>query len=61
MTISTDGRGGALDNIFVEPLWRNVKHEDLYRNGYATMGDLTVGLTRYLAFYNEEQPHELLN
>ena len=50
--ISMDGRGRALDNIFVERLWRNVKHEDVYLNGYATMGDLTVGLTRYFAFYN---------
>ena len=61
VAISMDGRGRALDNIFVERLWRNVKHEDVYLNGYATMGDLTVGLTRYFAFYNEERPHQSLN
>ena len=61
VAISMDGRGRALDNIFVERLWRNVKHEDVYLNGYATMGDLTVGLTRYIAFYNEERPHQSLN
>jgi putative transposase len=55
-----DGRGRALDNIFVERLWRNVKHEDVYLNGYATMGALTVGLTRYFAFYNDERPHQAL-
>jgi putative transposase len=60
IAISTDGRGRALDNIFVERLWRNVKHEDVYLNGYATMGALTVGLTRYFAFYNDERPHQAL-
>jgi putative transposase len=47
-----------LDNIFVERLWRNVKYEDVYLNGYATMGELHAGLTRYFAFYNEERPHQ---
>lgn len=61
VAISMDGRGRALDNIFVERLWRNVKHEDVYLNGYATMGDLTVGLTRHFTFYNEERPHQSLN
>jgi putative transposase len=61
VAISMDGRGRALDNIFVERLWRNVKHEDVYLNGYATIGDLTVGLTRYFVFYNEERPHQSLN
>lgn len=59
--ISMDGRGRALDNIFVERLWRNVKYEDVYLNGYATMGDLHAGLTRYFAFYNGERPHQALN
>lgn len=59
--ISMDGRGRALDNIFVERLWRNVKYEDVYLNGYTTMGDLHEGLTRYFAFYNGERPHQALN
>ena len=58
--ISMDGRGRALDNIFVERLWRNVKYEDVYLNGYATMGELHAGLTRYFAFYNGERPHQAL-
>lgn len=36
--ISIDGRGRAFDNIFVERLWRNVKYEDVYVKGYATVG-----------------------
>ena len=59
--ISMDGRGRALDNIFVERLWRNVKYEDVYLNGYATMGELHAGLTRYFAFYNGERPHQALS
>ena len=41
--------GRAYDNIFVERLWRSVKREDAYLNGYATMDDLLIGLTKYQA------------
>ncbi|MGH8112916.1 MAG: IS3 family transposase, partial [Rhodanobacteraceae bacterium] len=58
--ISMDGRGRALDNIFVERLWRNVKYEDVYLKGYATIAELTLGLTEYFAFYNGERPHQAL-
>ena len=58
--ISMDGRGRAFDNIFVERLWRSVKHEDVYLKGYASMGELMVGLSEYFAFYNGERPHQSL-
>jgi putative transposase len=60
VTINVDGRGRALDNIFVERLWRNVKYEDVYLKGYANMAELTVGLAQYFAFYNAERPHQAL-
>jgi putative transposase len=60
IVISMDGRGRAYDNIFVERLWRSVKYEDVYLNGYATMGELHIGLTKYFAFYNGERPHQAL-
>lgn len=60
VTISMDGRGRALDNIFVERLWRNVKYEDVYLKGYANMAELMVGLAQYFAFYNTERPHQSL-
>ena len=60
ITISMDGRGRALDNIFVERLWRSVKHEDVYLKGYATVAELTRGLAEYFAFYNDERPHQSL-
>jgi putative transposase len=58
IAISMDGRGRALDNIFVERLWRSVKHEDVYLKGYATLPELLLGLTEYFAFYNRERPHQ---
>jgi len=58
--ISMDGRGRALDNIFVERLWRTVKYEDIYLKDYATVPDLITGLTRYFTFYNQERFHQSL-
>lgn len=58
--ISMDGRGRALDNIFVERLWRNVKYEDVYLNKYENMQDLLMGLTNYFLFYNGERLHQSL-
>ncbi len=59
--ISMDGRGRALDNVFVERLWRSVKYEDLYLNSYETVPHLYRGLTDYFLFYNEERPHQGLD
>jgi putative transposase len=59
--ISMDGRGRALDNIFVERLWRSVKYEDVYLKGYAGVPELLLGLTDYFEFYNSERPHQSLD
>ena len=61
IVISMDGRGRALDNIFVERLWRSVKHEDVYLKGYALMSELLIGLTEYFVYYNKERPHQSLD
>jgi putative transposase len=60
IAISMDGRGRALDNIFVERLWRTVKYEDVYIKGYASLPELLLGLTEYFAFYNGERHHQSL-
>jgi putative transposase len=60
ISISMDGRGRALDNIYVERLWRNVKYEDIYLRGYETMSEVMLGLTRYFAYYNQQRPHQSL-
>ena len=61
ISISMDGRGRALDNIFVERLWRSVKHEDVYLKGYATLPEVQLGLTEYFLFYNRERTHQSLD
>lgn len=61
IAISMDGRGRALDNVFIERLWRSVKYEDIYLQGYETIPELILGLTRYFAFYNEERRHQSLD
>lgn len=61
ISISMDGRGRALDNVFVERLWRDVKHEDIYLKGYATVPEVQSGLTEYMVFRNSERTHQSLN
>lgn len=58
--MSMDGRGRALDNIFIERLWRSVKYEDIYLKDYETGEALLEGLRQYFRFYNEERPHQSL-
>ena len=60
VAVSMDGRGRALDNVFVERLWRTVKYEDIYIRGYEMVAELLRGLTRYFAFYNQERLHQSL-
>ena len=55
-----DGRGRALDNIFVEHLWRSVKYEDVYLKGYVGVTELLLGLTDYFVFYNTARFHQSL-
>ena len=50
--ISMDGKGRALDNVFVERLWRTVKYEHLYVMGYETVPDLERGLKEFFRYYN---------
>jgi putative transposase len=59
--ISMDGRGRALDNIFIERLWRSVKYEDIYLKNYMAVPALTSGLHDYFQFYNYERPHQSLD
>ncbi len=58
--ISMDGRGRALDNIFVERLWRSVKYEEVYLKDYRYVPDAMTGLGSYFEFYNGERLHQSL-
>ncbi len=59
--ISMDGRGRALDNVFIERLWRTVKYENIYLNPYPSVLELDLGLLNYFHFYNHERPHQSLD
>jgi len=58
--ISMDGRGRALDNIFVERLWRSVKYEEVYLKDYRNVVEARKGLGEYFEFYNRERLHQSL-
>jgi putative transposase len=58
--ISMDGRGRALDNVFVERLWRSLKYEDVYPKDYADGHAAQKGLARYFRFYNQRRRHKAL-
>src|ERR1700730_739767 len=59
--ISWDGRGRALDNIFVERLWRSVKYEEVYIKDYQGVSDAIRNLRGYFTFYNYERYHQSLD
>jgi putative transposase len=60
ITISMDGKGRCMDNIFVERLWRSLKYEEVYLHAYATVAEAKAGIGAWLDFYNEERPHQSL-
>jgi len=60
VAVSMDGRGRALDNVFVERLWRSVKYENVYLHDYETPREAERGLASYFEFYNDERPHQAL-
>jgi putative transposase len=59
--VSMDGRGRALDNIFIERLWRTLKYEHIYLFNYETVPALLAGLRHYFGFYNKERFHQSLD
>lgn len=61
VVISMDGKGRALDNIYVERLWRSLKYEDIYIKSYENMRELKEGIKKYFRFYNEERFHQSLD
>jgi len=58
--ISMDGKGRAIDNIFIERLWRSVKYENIYLNTYSSGPELYMGLIEYFEFYNNVRRHSSL-
>ncbi len=61
VSISMDGKGRALDNIFTERLWRTIKYEEVYLHEYESPREARQKLNKYLGFYNEKRPHQSLD
>lgn len=59
--ISMDGKGRALDNIYVERLWRSLKYEDIYIKSYESVSELKEGIKKYFQFYNKARFHQSLD
>jgi putative transposase len=59
-SISMDGRGRGMDNVFIERVWRSLKYEDIYLKGYADGREAKAGIGEYFAFYNERRLHQAL-
>ena len=61
IVISMDGKGRALDNIFIERFWRSLKYEYVYLNPTSDGLDLYKGTREYIDFYNEQRRHQSIN
>lgn len=61
MKISMDGKGRAIDNIFIERLWKSVKYECVYLHAFEDGVQLYKGLKNYFSFYNNERFHQSLD
>ena len=59
--VSMDGRGRFLDNIFIERLWRSLKYEEVFIKAYGSVAEARRGIGGWLAFYNDEPPHQALD
>ena len=59
--ISNDGKGRALDNVYIERLWRTLKYENIFLYEYESLTKLKKGIDRYFKFYNTERFHQSLN
>lgn len=58
--LSMDGRGRALDNVFVERLWRTVKYDEIYLKSYRSQIEAETSLATFFRFYNKQRPHSSL-
>jgi len=61
ISISMDGRGRWMDNVFIERLWRSLKYEDVYLKGYADGREAKAGIASWIVFYNTGRPHQALD
>jgi putative transposase len=61
ISISMDGKGRWMDNVFIERLWWSVKYQDVYLKGYSSIAEARNGLREYFEFYNGQRRHQSLD
>lgn len=61
ISISMDGKGRWMDNVFVERLWRSLKYEEVYLKAYESVHEAKAGIGAYFQYYNEERRHQGLD
>jgi putative transposase len=61
ITISMDGRGRFMDNIFIERLWRSIKYEEVHLKAYVDGREARAGIGAWMTFYNERRPHQAMD
>ena len=61
ITISMDGRGRFMDNIFIERLWRSIKYEEVHLKAYANGREARAGISWWMTFYNFRRPHQAMD
>lgn len=61
ISISMDGKGRWMDNVFIERLWWSVKYQDVYLKAYESITEVRKGLTKYFDFYNRSRRHQSLD
>jgi hypothetical protein len=60
ITISMDGKGRWMDNVFIERLWRSLKYEEVYLHAYETVAEAKAGIGSWISFYNVSRSHQAL-
>ena len=59
--ISMDGKGRAIDNVFIERFFRSIKYEEIYINSYESVSEVKKSVANYINYYNNKRPHQSLN
>jgi putative transposase len=59
--VSMDGKGRAIDNVFIERLWRTLKYEEVYLHDYSSGTEARSAIKKYFQFYNHKRPHSSLD
>ena len=58
--ISMDGKGRALDNVYIERFWRTIKYDEVYLSDYRTPDEARERIGEFIAMYNHDRPHASL-